>query len=234
MKLKAEVRVKRVPVDIEDGAGLGYMQPAPLDGSRPATYYVNLKSTELWPRYQLATLTAREINPRAKITVKLVASSGVGTIAAGVAKGHAEHDMAFMKLPVVWWCFGFFLLSTMTLAVVQSFAVSILKAMHGVSFEAATYTITELAQEFDITARAKQTNYTKLADDLYENSYEVEVKNAKKEKITVDLREAFPGEWKMTDESQKHEKLDSNTAQWLVDVPAEGSTVVKYTVRIKL
>ena len=59
-----------------------------------------------------------------------------------VAKGHAEHDMAFMKLPVVWWCFGFFLLSTMTLAVVQSFAVSILKAMHGISFESATYTIT--------------------------------------------------------------------------------------------
>jgi FSR family fosmidomycin resistance protein-like MFS transporter len=61
---------------------------------------------------------------------------------APVAGGpQAEHDMAFMKLPVVWWCFGFFLLSTMTLAVVQSYAVSILKAMHGVSFEAATYTI---------------------------------------------------------------------------------------------
>jgi MFS transporter, FSR family, fosmidomycin resistance protein len=54
----------------------------------------------------------------------------------------AEHSMAFMKLPVVWWCFAFFLLSTMTLAVVQSFAVSILKAMHGISFEAATLTIT--------------------------------------------------------------------------------------------
>jgi MFS family permease len=54
----------------------------------------------------------------------------------------AEHDLAFMKLPVVWWCFAFFLLSTMTLAVVQSFSVSILKAMHGVSFEAATLTLT--------------------------------------------------------------------------------------------
>lgn len=50
-------------------------------------------------------------------------------------------DMAFMKLPVVWWCFAFFLLSTMTLAVVQSFAPSILKAVHGVSVEAATLTI---------------------------------------------------------------------------------------------
>lgn len=91
-----------------------------------------------------------------------------------------------------------------------------------------------LGEAFDITARAKQTNYTKLADDLYENAYEVEIKNAKKEKVTVDLREAFPGEWKMLDETQKHEKLDSNTAQWLVDVPAEGSAVVKYSVRIKL
>jgi MFS family permease len=59
-----------------------------------------------------------------------------------VAQGQVEHDMAFMKLPVVWWCFGFFFFSTMTLAVVQSFAVSILKAMHGISFELATYTIT--------------------------------------------------------------------------------------------
>ena len=33
----------------------------------------------------------------------------------------------FMRLPVVWWCFAFFLLSTMTLAVVQNFSVPILK-----------------------------------------------------------------------------------------------------------
>ncbi len=59
----------------------------------------------------------------------------------GTAHAPAEHAMAFMKLPVVWWCFTFFLLSTMTLAVVQSFSVSILKAMYGVSFEAATLTI---------------------------------------------------------------------------------------------
>jgi FSR family fosmidomycin resistance protein-like MFS transporter len=58
------------------------------------------------------------------------------------AGGPTEHSMAFMKLPVVWWCFSFFLLSTMTLAVIQSFSVSILKAMHGISFEAATLTLT--------------------------------------------------------------------------------------------
>lgn len=59
-----------------------------------------------------------------------------------VASGEAEHNFAFMKLPVVWWCFGFFLLSMMTLAVVQNFSISILQAMHGISLEAATYTLT--------------------------------------------------------------------------------------------
>lgn len=56
--------------------------------------------------------------------------------------GPVESKMAFMKLPQVWWCFGFFFLSTMTLGVVQSFSVSILKAMHGITFEAATLTLT--------------------------------------------------------------------------------------------
>ena len=60
LQLKADVMVKRVPVDIQDGAALGYMNFAALDGSRPAIYYVNLKSTSLWPKYQLPTLTAHE------------------------------------------------------------------------------------------------------------------------------------------------------------------------------
>ena len=58
------------------------------------------------------------------------------------AQATAQGNLDFMRLPVVWWCFGFFLLSTMTLAVVQNFSVSILAALHGVRFEAATYTLT--------------------------------------------------------------------------------------------
>lgn len=58
--LKAPLIVKRVPTDIQDGASLGYMNFASLDGSRPAIYYINLKSTTLWPKYQIPTLTAHE------------------------------------------------------------------------------------------------------------------------------------------------------------------------------
>jgi predicted MFS family arabinose efflux permease len=55
---------------------------------------------------------------------------------------NAAHSLAFLKIPVVWWCFVFFFLSTMTFAIVQTFSVSILQAMHQVSFEAATLTLT--------------------------------------------------------------------------------------------
>ncbi len=57
-------------------------------------------------------------------------------------QAHEPSSLAFLKLPVVWWCFAFFLLSTITLAVVQSYSASILKAMHGVSLQAATATLT--------------------------------------------------------------------------------------------
>ncbi len=60
MKMNANVQVKRVPADIESGAALGYMNPASLDGSRPAIYYINLKDTANWPKYTIPSLSAHE------------------------------------------------------------------------------------------------------------------------------------------------------------------------------
>jgi len=63
LKLKAPVQVKRVPPDIQDGAGQGYMNTGSMDGSRPSTYYINLKSTQNWPKFSLPSLTYHETIP---------------------------------------------------------------------------------------------------------------------------------------------------------------------------
>ncbi len=89
-----------------------------------------------------------------------------------------------------------------------------------------------LGRAFDVTARGKQTDYKRIADNVYENAYEIEVKNAKKEPVTVTLREFVPGDWEMLQESSKHEKVDASTAEWQVQVPAEGSAKLTYKVRI--
>lgn len=59
----ARVEVRRVPVFIQDGSANGYYQRASLDGSRPAAFYINLKETGDWPRYNLKTLAAHETIP---------------------------------------------------------------------------------------------------------------------------------------------------------------------------
>jgi uncharacterized protein (DUF885 family) len=63
LKLKAPVLVKRVPVDIQNGAPQGYMTTGSIDGSRPSTYYINLKNTANWPRFALPSLTYHETVP---------------------------------------------------------------------------------------------------------------------------------------------------------------------------
>jgi MFS family permease len=50
--------------------------------------------------------------------------------------------LSIMKLPTVWLCFGFFLFSTMTLSVVQNFAMTILESLYTVSVKSATMTLT--------------------------------------------------------------------------------------------
>jgi uncharacterized protein (DUF885 family) len=57
---KADLVIKRVPPEIQDGASNGYEQDGPIDGSRPANYYINLKTTTVWPRFSLPSLTFHE------------------------------------------------------------------------------------------------------------------------------------------------------------------------------
>lgn len=55
-----KLEVRRVPPEIQDGAPNGYYFPAAVDGSRPAIYWINLKDTADWPRYQQPSLTYHE------------------------------------------------------------------------------------------------------------------------------------------------------------------------------
>ncbi|MCR5879103.1 DUF885 family protein [Phenylobacterium sp. J367] len=72
---KAKVEVRRVPVFIQDGAANGYYQSAALDGSRPAAFYINLKETSDWPRYNLKTLAVHETVPGHHLQVALTQES---------------------------------------------------------------------------------------------------------------------------------------------------------------
>jgi len=49
----------------------------------------------------------------------------------------------------------------------------------------------------------------------------------------VIVREPVPGDWSMLEQSHKHAKAASGTAEWKVQVPAEGSATLRYRVLVR-
>jgi len=70
------LEIRRVPPEIQDGASNGYYRRATLDGSRPAIYFINLKSTGDWPKYSLPALTYHEGVPGHHLQISLAQTSG--------------------------------------------------------------------------------------------------------------------------------------------------------------
>ncbi len=73
---KLPLEIRRVPPEIQDGASNGYYYRAPMDGSRPAIYWINLKDTGDWPKYQLPSLTYHEGIPGHHLQLSYVNKAG--------------------------------------------------------------------------------------------------------------------------------------------------------------
>ena len=96
----------------------------------------------------------------------------------------------------------------------------------------------KLGEAFDLTADKKQTDFQKLpasgrTNTVLESAYQIVLKNAKKEDVSITVREPVPGDWTIVNESMPHTKPASNTAEWKVRVPAESSATLNYRVRVK-
>ena len=91
----------------------------------------------------------------------------------------------------------------------------------------------KLGDAFDVTADKKQTDFRARGSHMYESAYEIVLRNAKKEAVTVVVREPVPADWTMLEETQKHAKVASGTAEWQVKVPAEGKTTLRYRVLVR-
>jgi hypothetical protein len=94
----------------------------------------------------------------------------------------------------------------------------------------------KLGDAFDLTASKTQMDFKKLPwnnNHLYESSYQVELKNAKEEAVTIRVLEPIPGDWQILEESLPHSKESANTAAWLVEVPAKSSSTLTWKVRVR-
>jgi uncharacterized protein (DUF885 family) len=60
---KYDLQVRAVPAFSQEGAPGGYYDSPALDGSRPGTYWINLRDTAIWPKFAVPTLTYHESIP---------------------------------------------------------------------------------------------------------------------------------------------------------------------------
>ena len=94
---------------------------------------------------------------------------------------------------------------------------------------------------FDITAERVQTDYNQeqLAPpkrglpvrQRVTASYKATISNAKPEAVTVDVREARVGVWRVIESSVPAEKLSATEMRFRVAVPANGDATLTYTVQ---
>lgn len=87
-----------------------------------------------------------------------------------------------------------------------------------------------VGSSFDLVGERTQVSREKIASSTYRETYRITLRNHKDENVTIDVREHLSGTWKITTSSQPYAKVDSNTIEFVVNVPANGESEVKYTV----
>ena len=91
-----------------------------------------------------------------------------------------------------------------------------------------------IGDAFDVVATRRVVEERRISDREREVTVEVEVRNRKETPVEVDVVERqFWGDWRITQASHEHERLDARTAQFTVRLAADETVTVRYTARLK-
>ncbi len=90
----------------------------------------------------------------------------------------------------------------------------------------------KIGNAFDVVCERKQTDFQKIAGNVYEVEYEITLRNHKAAPVTVEVNEPIGGTWRMLQSSHEWTKTSAWAAQFAAPVSADGTAVLKYRVRV--
>ena len=90
----------------------------------------------------------------------------------------------------------------------------------------------KIGNAFDVVSERKQVDFEKIASNVYEMEYDVVIRNHKATPISVEVNEPIGGTWRMIRTTHQYMKTDAWAAQFNLSVPADGTTTLKYRVRV--
>jgi hypothetical protein len=91
----------------------------------------------------------------------------------------------------------------------------------------------KIGEAFDVVGERVQTDYKRLADNLFEVAFEVSLRNHKKEDIKVLVEEPIPGDWEMLSNTHPYEKVNAHLIRFDVPVAKDKEVKVRYRIRFK-
>jgi hypothetical protein len=91
----------------------------------------------------------------------------------------------------------------------------------------------KMGDAFDIVGERKQTDWRKIADNLYEVAFEISLRNHKDERVTVSVVEPMLRDWEILSSSHSYKKIDAHTAQFDIPIARDGETKLQYRARFK-
>jgi len=90
-----------------------------------------------------------------------------------------------------------------------------------------------IGNAFDIVAEHKQTDYKKIDNHTFEMEYEITLRNHKEVPVTIEVNEPLGGDWEMLNSTFPAKKTAAFAAQFNVPVAKDGTSVLKYRVRVR-
>jgi hypothetical protein len=89
----------------------------------------------------------------------------------------------------------------------------------------------KIGNAFDVICERKQTDFQKIANNVFEVEYEITLRNHKTTPVAVEVNEPIGGTWRILQSSHEWTKTSAWAAQFMVPVGAEGAAVLKFRVR---
>ncbi len=90
-----------------------------------------------------------------------------------------------------------------------------------------------IGNAFDIKGERKIIDHQKISSNIYKDTYEIKIKNFKKEDVLVEVIEHLYGTWEIIEKTHDYEKIDAYTIKFPVKVNSNGEQIVRYTVMTK-
>ena len=88
-----------------------------------------------------------------------------------------------------------------------------------------------LGEAFDIVGERIVLDRRQYHNNMWEYDVEVTIRNHKDDSVTITYWDHVWGDWEVRDASHEWNQKDASTLEFMFDVPADGETVVTYTIR---